>query len=418
MTVVPESFCILPWIHAHVTPQGFRKLCAVDGKQVERIFERQGESLAQFWNGEEMRGVRREMLSGVLPERCALCSPDTNRAETYRDFALERWRERVIPSIAATEADGSIPLMPVTYDYRSSICNLKCRICSPRSSSAVEAEARRFRDLTMTNMDRWNRDYVTRRFEAWEISRAELLEAARNGSIEHLYWAGGEPFHDETHWAVMAELVRSGNAGKVDVAYNTNLMTLNHRHHSVEQMWPHFANVHVQASIDGVGKVGEYIRTGFKTSVFEANIEKLTKLAALQPSITVALDITLTSVGLLHLESVMRFALDHRLPATAKLMLPADRTRYMAVEYLPKAVKDDWCKRWMDWIAINDRDGMLDEVYKVLALALQKQSCSAEEVRAGASAIAAFEDVRRESGDFKLLVDHEPRLRGFPENSF
>jgi hypothetical protein len=30
MTTAPDSFCLMPWIHAHVTAQGQRKLCCID----------------------------------------------------------------------------------------------------------------------------------------------------------------------------------------------------------------------------------------------------------------------------------------------------------------------------------------------------------------------------------------------------
>ena len=137
-------------------------------------------------------------------------------------------------------------------------------------------------------------------------ARDDLMEAARERRIRHLYWAGGEPLMDETHWEVMGELVRSGEAANVDVAYNTNLTVFSYRGQKVEDIWPHFKNVHVQASIDGVGEAGEYIRTGFKTEIFARHLQSLQELALRHRRIGVVLDLTLTSVGLLHLGDFLR----------------------------------------------------------------------------------------------------------------
>ena len=413
-----ESFCLLPWIHAHVSAQGRRKLCCVDVPVSEQAEGGPVASLEDYWNSEEVRAVRRQMLGGTLPDRCMHCSNTGNRVLSYKDEVLSRWPEMIDRAIASTAADGSTPLRPVTFDYRTSTCNLRCRICGPHSSTSAEIEARRtvaLQDLG-EHVGHWDQAYVERRAAALATARDELMTAARQGRIRHLYWAGGEPLMDPTHWDVMCELAASGNAAQVDVAYNTNLTVFSYRGKRVEDVWPRFKSVYVQASVDGVGEAGEYIRTGFKTDIFTRNVDILLGLADRHARIRAALDLTLTSVGLLHLGDLLRFALDRGMYLTAKLMVPRPINRYMAVEFLPWEVRKDWCRKWMAWIEANDRDSLFGTVYSTLELASSRTTpqpggpASPGGSPYDASVIDAFEDARHDRGKFRHLLSVDRRL--------
>ncbi|MES0205240.1 twitch domain-containing radical SAM protein [Mesorhizobium sp. LNHC209A00] len=417
MAVSPiDSFCLLPWIHAHVSAQGRRKLCCVD-VSLERYAEGGPEaSLEDYWNSEEVKGVRREMLSGTLPKRCGHCSNTGNRTLSYKDEVLSRWPEMIEQAIASTADDGSTTLQPVTFDYRTSTCNLRCRICGPHSSTSAEIEARRNIGLQELgeHVHNWDPAYLDRRTAALGRAHDELITAAKQRRVRHLYWAGGEPLMDSTHWDVMSELATSGEAANVDVAYNTNLTVFSYRGQSVENLWPCFNSVYVQASIDGVGQAGEYIRTGFKTDIFTRNLDTLLDMTRRHACIRAALDLTLTSVGLLHLGDLLQFALKRKIHVTAKLMVPRGINRYMAVEFLPQQVRADWCRKWMIWIDAHDRDRLFDTVYSTLELALlrEKVGVDAPPKRSGydAKVIGAFEGARHDQGRFQHLLSVDQRL--------
>ena len=174
----------------------------------------------------------------------------------------------------------------------------------------------------------------------------------------------------------------------------------------------------VQASIDGVGEAGEYIRTGFKTELFASHLQSLLELTRRHDQVRTMLDLTLTSVGLLHLGDFLLFAQERNVGVTAKLMVPRKINRYMAVEFLPQDVRDDWCRRWMEWIARNDRTNLFATVYATLDLALLRETLQptgpdAEQHKAfHADVIAAFEEARRDSGTFRRLLSIDPRLDG------
>ena len=419
MTNVPDSFCLLPWIHAHVGAQGQRKLCCIDVSRERdpRLALSPVQTLEEYWNSDDVKLVRRQMLDGVLPDRCINCSTDGNRALSYKDDMLARWPNEIEKAIASTAPDGSTDLKPITFDYRSSTCNLRCRTCGPHSSTSAEIEARRSERLQQVGEEsgKWDAAYLGRRAAAMANARDDLMEAARERRIRHLYWAGGEPLMDETHWEVMGELARTGEAANVDVAYNTNLTVFSYRGQKVEDIWPHFKSVHVQASIDGVGEAGEYIRTGFKTEIFARHLQSLQELALKYRQIGVMLDLTLTSVGLLHLGDLLTFALDRDVAVTAKLMVPRKINRYMAVEFLPDGVRQNWCAKWKAWIARNDPTKLFATVDATLDVAMSRDTLQEgrendQQAAFQAEVIAAFEEARRDSGTFRRLLSVDPRL--------
>ncbi|WP_377292660.1 twitch domain-containing radical SAM protein [Rhizobium sp. SG2393] len=413
----PSSLCLVPWIHAHVDAQGFRGLCCMDMARRGEAVRRRDESFEAFWNGAPMRAVRRQMLSGALPERCRLCRGDGNRSQSLKDQIAERWPGREPEIIAATDADGATTLRPFTFDYRTSICNLKCRTCGPLSSSSAEAEARQQDAIAAVETEGRSWDAAYRRFRATSVdaARGELLAAVKVGAVRQLYWAGGEPLADETHWSVMLALVESGQADSVDVAYNTNLTLLSHRQRSVETLWPAFRSVHVQASVDGLNAAGTYIRSGFDDAVFRANVETVRALAARFPTIRLTLDVTVTSVGLLHLGPLLEFALEAGIEVTGKFMVPRPVNAYLAVEALPDDVRRQWSEHWMDVILRRDENNRLGALYDLLrhGLTLPGRLDPGWEA-AAVEAIAAFETARQDAGGLRRLMAVDSRLAAFP----
>ena len=354
MTNVPESFCLLPWIHAHVGAQGQRKLCCIDetAQWGSALAAAPVQTLDEYWNSEEVRSVRRQMLGGTLPERCSNCSPAGNRALSYKDDMLARWPDEIGRAIASTAADGSTDLKPITFDYRSSTCNLRCRTCGPHSSTSAEIEARRSDRLQQLGEEaqKWDAAYLGRRSAAMENARDDLMKAAGEGRIRHLYWAGGEPLMDETHWEVMGELVRSGEAAQCRCR-------LQHQPHRVLLPRPQASRISGRISracscrrrSTASGRQANTSGPASRPKSSPAICKPCLSWRAGIDRIGVMLDLTLTSVGLLHLGDFLLFAQERDVSVTAKLMVPRKINRYMAVEFLPErrcrglVQRNGWC---------------------------------------------------------------------------
>src|SRR5258708_11802920 len=78
-----DTFCTHPWIHMRLQPDGEVKLCchytggniAKDGLPMSL----QHQALAEIWNSEAMRSIRRDMVEGRRISGCEQCYKDEDR---------------------------------------------------------------------------------------------------------------------------------------------------------------------------------------------------------------------------------------------------------------------------------------------------------------------------------------------------
>mgnify|MGYP006219594049 FL=1 len=75
-------------------------------------------------------------------------------------------------------------------------------------------------------------------------------------NMQHVYMAGGEPLMIERHYDFLQKCIDMGQASKMSIEYNTNMTNLQPR---VLELWKKFKTVKVGASVDGMGKVVEYL---------------------------------------------------------------------------------------------------------------------------------------------------------------
>jgi hypothetical protein len=92
--------------------------------------------------------------------------------------------------------------------------------------------------------------------------------------LDQIYFAGGEPLIMEEHTRILKLLIEKGNTG-VRLIYNTNLNELRYKRESVLELWKHFPNVCVAASLDDMGARAEIIRSGTDWAQVEQNIRDL-----------------------------------------------------------------------------------------------------------------------------------------------
>jgi len=88
-------------------------------------------------------------------------------------------------------------------------------------------------------------------------------------SVEALHFAGGEPLIVPEMVDALKCCVESGRAGEIDLSYNTNLTVLPEK---VTALWPHFRSVSLLCSVDGYGRLNDYIRRPSHWSDIDRNL--------------------------------------------------------------------------------------------------------------------------------------------------
>jgi sulfatase maturation enzyme AslB (radical SAM superfamily) len=152
------------------------------------------------------------------------------------------------------------------WDVRfSNICQLKCRSCGSIFSSRWYDD-----DVKLWGKELRPRVQFAGRHEedVWEQMQEHIPH------LDQIYFAGGEPLIMEEHNRILKLLIEKGNT-RVRLIYNTNLNDLRFKKESVLELWKHFSQVCVAASLDDMGDRAEVIRSGTDWAKVEQNIRDL-----------------------------------------------------------------------------------------------------------------------------------------------
>ena len=252
------------------------------------------------------------MLRGEKLSECEVCNDQVLNLSVYKNwFNKALFPEMISELHKNTRPDGSTQLLPISFDYRvDNTCNFKCRMCGEQLSSAWEAEKRLHNEWTEKN-DPWMIPEVKIKIDEFQktVVEAELRQAVEEKRLREIYWVGGEPLVWEMHWNLMRRMIDLEFSKEVFCRYNTNLSHISYKGVSLTRdLLPHFKSYLICASIDGVGPVGEWIRTGLKWDRFLANFKEVQNGPGGKDSI--ALDVTLTLPGLFSMKQMFDLALE------------------------------------------------------------------------------------------------------------
>ena len=224
------------------------------------------QKLKNIWNGDKLKSVRKDFLSGNPPAECVeVCyrveakGGNSNRLQVNKRFQHKANIQNL------TKKDGSLDSYPTYLDIRfGNLCNFKCRMCGPGASSSWYKDAINPRSGGVV-------DYYTNNEQLW----VELLDFVPH--IEDVYFAGGEPFVQDGHYKLLNILIESNHASKISLQYNTNLSYKKYKKHDLMSMWSNFKSVSVWPSIEGWKEKAEYSRKGLSWNTFEENADYFDK---------------------------------------------------------------------------------------------------------------------------------------------
>lgn len=331
-----KTFCMLPWVHLHTTPEGIAAPCCIAKSannytpDLTPIGNSRESRLMDLVNSPEMRKIRMDMLQGVKSDHCIKCYMHEEQAiDSARQFANREYGEYFDRAFAYTDlATGHLDKFEMVYfDIRfSNICNFKCRTCGAGCSSQWEQE-----DLAN------NVSYAksipkndNKQFLQDVVEQIDYMKTA--------YFAGGEPLITEEHYVILEEMIRRGKTDIV-LRYNTNLSNLKFKNKDIFGLWKHFKNkIIINASIDHFGERAEYIRHGTDWGVVETNFLN----AKSKPYISLQANTVISAFNYLSLAEFYEYLVQH------KMFTPDDETftaysmmtpEYLSAHILPKSYK-------------------------------------------------------------------------------
>jgi len=249
-------------------------------------------SVSDVMQSKEMEQLREDFRKNKRPAGCQSCWKEEAAGKKSKRILL--WeKSRTLGELHVKKEQISTRYLEIRL---GNICNLKCRICYPGSSSLWANEAIKLypedkeKYLEINEISRWPRKQ-NKLF-------AEIDEVLKN--LRYLQITGGEPLLIQEQFDVLRKCIALGVANKIEVHYNTNGTV--YPEEALKEIWPHFKRVEIAFSIDDIKDRFEYQRHPAKWDQVNANIKKISALNL--PNISTQICTTLSFFNAYYLDEM------------------------------------------------------------------------------------------------------------------
>lgn len=146
--------------------------------------------------------------------------------------------------------------------------------------------------------------------------------------VNRIYFAGGEPLLNPTHWEILDELKNPEN---VELFYSTNLSVLQYKTKSVFDYWSKFKKITLSVSLDAVGELGEELRYGLNMKNFVTNLRQVI------PITETFITPTINLLNIWYLEDILEFGKKYNVEVRPVVLNNPD---FLSISALPIEFKN------------------------------------------------------------------------------
>jgi len=285
MSYKNTTFCILPWMHAQTKPNGqIKPCCRFDHKNpaykqsngtytFDQFNINNGTTFTQALESPEWETIRQQMENDQRVAGCWKCYKEEN------DHDVAQQGKAVNPKISRSmrskenwlwnmdNQDGIDTAKNTKSHIRylelalGTFCNLKCRTCTADlSSSWVEDET----VLSKYYSDRRVYNQVITIEENWDVRDFQ--------HVEEIKFTGGEPMLHPNFIKIIDIILATGRQHLITLDIFTNASWI--PRDKVLSRLKQFKTVRINLSVDGVGKVNDYVRDPSDWPTVEAAVKQ------------------------------------------------------------------------------------------------------------------------------------------------
>lgn len=333
----PDHFCYMPWSALAVLPDGRITTCCVAfGFRHELGDLHLGDNLEKVWRGEKLKAIRKQFLNGEWPQGCVGC-----KARYERNLASQREHyTQLLKDYALLESvntsDEAPPIFHLDLSF-SNICNLACRTCSSTFSNKWSLVEQHLNTLGLVlgsqpSGQEGGRGGAGRALPENSFSKL-ITHPSLFADLRSLTIKGGEPLLSKDLEPFLNMLVTRGYASKINLNITTNgTIAPNQR---LLGLLSEFASVRITVSVDGTGKLFEYIRVGknFPLETVESTIRLFQELDKARLIIYP----TIQAYNIFNLEELYEWSQKMRVPITYRHIL--NSPNYLSIRVLPEHLR-------------------------------------------------------------------------------
>jgi hypothetical protein len=232
-------------------------------------------------NSQPLMDLRKELITGNWPTPCTNCKKsEESGSASMRNIWNRTYEGNYDEPLPMTEVLDPKNIFYSDFTF-STKCNSKCLTCGPSSSDFWEGE---WNHIWKDKYPIFFEKPMTReeRVSIPESMVEDILEICPNSKF--MSFIGGEPTITDEHTKFLELLVEQDRSKNIHLSYVTNLTGITPE---LIELWRNFSSIRASVSVDGYGKVNEYIRYPFKWSKIEANMRQcfnLTKETRNEPN--------------------------------------------------------------------------------------------------------------------------------------
>lgn len=335
-----DTFCVLPFMHAAVSPTGSFRVCCNSNPKNNKIWKTENKEYKMFrddinevWNSPSYKKIRKEFIDGNRPETCQRCFREEDAGiRSPRIGYNEKWFKDDV------QVAEEIPLDVRYVDIRlGNLCNLKCRMCNPWSSSMWVKDWNKVVDTAELApnepLSDEDLDWMEKLGE-WPDRKGtgkNFVEIAH--TIEEIYLTGGEPTLATSQYALFDYCIENDLASNIKLKYNTNLTNVPQK---MIDYWRHFKQVQLNCSIDATGARDRYIRYPSSWSKIEENFDQLNAL----PNVNIQIHCTVQVLNIVAMPELFEWIKSKDIAPEQVYLNILNHPESMNIRSLPQALKE------------------------------------------------------------------------------
>lgn len=255
-----KTYCPLPFIHLNIGPRStVLPCCHFDDKIDDTQEDIRFTNIRDINKSKKWYKLQKDLMMGKKPAGCHKCyAAEDNGIISQRQYAINTWGDNILtPDIKSLELKLGAK------------CNLACRTCSSDSSNKwlKEESLMWFGHINKHWIkEKQSRSYWASDEDFWK----DMHDISHN--LERVTFTGGEPMLINEHFKYLEWLADNNINPTID--YITNATVPLSR---VKSVFDKFEKISMSLSIDAVGRLSNYIRTGSEWEELYKNIKDYTE---------------------------------------------------------------------------------------------------------------------------------------------
>lgn len=390
-----NTFCIAPYQHVDIDPQGKLKICCVSDEKSNHKYN----DIEEWFQSTTLKNLRSNLEAGIRDPICNWCwKHEDNGQESQRQIynrhigkiLEEHWDKNFIKNNDLIDSIKNVSTANIkSFDLKlGNLCNLKCIMCMPTASSQLYAEAKLHPPLRKLYNDDYNNVNADYKY-AEKTQFKDWCDKFLTKSI-HIKFTGGEPFMNPYLLETLTS-IPDHQKSKCILHFTTNLTKINRE---ILEVFDKYKEVWISVSVEGIGAVLEYARYGHKWENLEKNLDQITG----RENVHVSISHVVQAPTFNGVQELVNYFDDKALTIQPILLRSPECYQLSAIK---TKYKQDFLKRFENYKGYNSK--FMDAVSNFVRSNLDHDETLADQC---VSRLQAFDKVRKNNFQNIIPVDY------------